>query len=717
MLAPAALAALLAATPAPAKVSPPSSPEPGADPAYAAYLSARAHLAAGRVSQVLGPLDGLEARLPALADRILFMRGEALTALLRSREALDAYAAVPDGSVLAPEARIALARGADLLGERERALATLAPLLGRPAPAEPGRADPAATALLLAGKLRGTGRGADPAAGRKDLLTCWSAHPLAPEAAACLAAARALPAPHGGPPEPDVVLTRAERLLEANRTDAALAALAKVKAGEPSPDDAFACRVRAATGRAYRREREHRKVVATLGPVVERCREPAVVSRALFVLAGSTAITGDRAGAIALHRRLAEKYPESPLADDALFAAADLLASDGRLAEARAALGALAKAFPDGDVRDEARFRAAWLAWKEGDLDAAVAALAEIEATEVGVDPYEHARAAYWRARLLAGKDAAGAAAAKALWAELVARYPADYYGLLARSRLAEAGGEGGFPAPVKPVSIEPTWDAGPLADDPHLPAARALLAMGLLEDAVAELEAVDLSRAAGAGPEPLLVVADLLDRAGDHRGAHQLLRTKARAALPRAPRAEDLRAWRIAYPPAYRDLVKRWAPPAGVPVDLLQALMREESALEPKALSPAGAVGLTQLMVPTARAIAKGAGLPRPSRADLMKADVNIRIGARYLGQLVKRFDGSLPLALAAYNAGPNAVARWVEERGAGELDAFVEQIPYDETRGYVKRVLRSYASYRLLYGEGDGPTSALTFTPAPRG
>jgi len=151
---------------------------------------------------------------------------------------------------------------------------------------------------------------------------------------------------------------------------------------------------------------------------------------------------------------------------------------------------------------------------------------------------------------------------------------------------------------------------------------------------------------------------------------------------------------------------VKRFAPGSGVPTDLLQALMREESALDPRAVSPVGAIGLTQLMLPTAREIARQLRMPRPSRADLMRSTVNIRLGARYLGQLIRKFDGSVPLAVAAYNAGGGAVSRWVEARGALALDEFVEEIPFDETRGYVKRVLRSFAAYRLLYGATDaGP------------
>jgi soluble lytic murein transglycosylase len=82
------------------------------------------------------------------------------------------------------------------------------------------------------------------------------------------------------------------------------------------------------------------------------------------------------------------------------------------------------------------------------------------------------------------------------------------------------------------------------------------------------------------------------------------------------------------------------------------------------------------------------------------MQASLNIRIGSRYLGTLIKQFDGSVALALAAYNAGGGAVNYWLSSRGALDLDEFVEEIPVEETRGYVKRVLRSYATYRLLYG-----------------
>jgi soluble lytic murein transglycosylase len=666
----------------------------------AAFLRAIALEALGRDAEAVRALAGLEEKLPDLADRIALHRGRALERSGRKREALAAWGTVTDGSLVAVEARLARGRLAGALGERAAALDALSPLLEGEAPADEAAPDPSAEALLLAGQLLAGGPAADPEGARRAFLECWADHPLSPESPACLAAMRSLPAPHAAPPGDGETLRRAEALLERNRSAAALALLEKLapSLGAPAPGEDYACRAQSALGRAHRRERSHAKAAETLRPVIEGCDDPGIRVRALFVLAGASAATGDRVEAIAFYRRLAREFPRHPYADDALFQAATLLAREGRKDEAHEALTAVARGDPDGDHRDEARFRLAWLARGDGRLDAAAAQLLAIEESERHDDPYEHARAAYWRARILADRGEPGARAAREIWADLAGRYPADYYGLLSRDRLGQD-----LPAPALAAQAPAArWDPGPLEADRHFRAGVALLRLGLDREAAEELAAIDPAHLAGSGdaPEPVLAVADLLDRAGDHRAASYLLRTRARFALRRAPEGDSLRAWRIAYPPAYRGEVERWAPSAGVPPALLLALMREESGLDPRAVSPVGAVGLTQLMLPTARDLARQLKLPRPTTASLKTPQLNIRLGARYLGQLVRRFDGSVPLALAAYNAGGGAVNRWLVERPDLEVDEFVEEIPYEETRGYVKRVLRSYAAYRLLYG-----------------
>jgi soluble lytic murein transglycosylase len=255
------------------------------------------------------------------------------------------------------------------------------------------------------------------------------------------------------------------------------------------------------------------------------------------------------------------------------------------------------------------------------------------------------------------------------------------------------------------------TFHAGALARDPHLAAAIELLRMGLRQEASRELTAVDRSfarNAGAAGQEPLALIAQLYARAGDFRNAHALMRTDLRMLLRRPASPLALRAAALAYPLAFREQISRASQTSAIPADLLQALMREESALDPRALSPTGALGLTQVMPATARMVARRLKIRGYQTERLLDPDTNIRIGGAYLGELYARFQHPA-LALASYNAGPGTVAGWIKARGSLPLDQFVEEIPLEETRGYVKRCLRSFAAYQFLYDSGRGMPKVL--------
>ncbi len=691
----------------------------------ARYLEALALLGAGRADEAATRLDGLEAQLPILADRIAWLMGQALEAGGRPAEAVLVWARIGAGSLLRGDAALARARLLAASGDAGAALEALAPLLGLAAPDDLSRADAGAAALLAAGRIEAGGGERELTQARSDLLQCWIGHPLAPAAPRCRVALRALPGRFGEPPPLQGALRRAETLLDANRNRAAIAELRSVRAALPvdAPASPDACRVRLALGRAYRKERQYRKAIDLLAPALAACPAAPDRVKALHALASASAVV-EPDKAVDRYRQLAREFPDSPVADDALYFAADLLARAGDAAGAQTLLAEIVERYPRGDYRPEALFRSAWISWRAGATAAALASLERCQREYEATDPYEFARAAYWRARILAQRKGKGdRAAAVALWRTLVERHPADYYGLLARARLAE----------VAPKSPEARWrrpapppegfryDPGRLRGDRHFEAGLLLLRMGQDRAAAEELRAVDRARlfpVEPAGFDPLLLVAELLHRAGDHRAGHNLVRAVARQVLRQRPEGKALRIWRIAYPAAFRDEVERWAPGAGVPTDLLQAIMREESALDPAAVSAAGAVGLTQLMLPTAQALARRLKLHRTLRsADLMDGPLNIRLGAQHLGDVLRRFGASAPLAVAAYNVGEGAVRGWLRERGALPLDEFIEEIPVQETRGYVKRVLRSYAAYRLLYGgPGEPPLPLAQRLPAPR-
>ena len=670
----------------------------------ARYLRAVALVEARRAPAALKALAGLEEKLPDLSDRIAFWRGRAHELAGEARAAAAAYAAVGEGSLLWADGQLARARALQAAGDRSAALDALAPILSLPPPEEVTRGDTASEALLLDGRLRAAGKAkADLAWARRAFIECWAGHPLSTASQLCLAELKKLPRPASAPPTAEEALRRDEALLDANRNAPALAELSKLVATLPPPGDGerLACRARFALGKAYRKERQHAKAIEILKPVVERCEDPQLRVRAVYVLASASSITAPEEGVI-WYRALARDYPAHPFADDALFYAADLLARSGHPEEALAALADLSEKYPKGDFRAEALFRIAWIERSAGHAAGALASLARLERDYEASDPYEHARATYWHARILRDRGADGdVARAEALWQAIAERYPADYYGLLARARLEEAKPGSAPPWPRTEAGAGEEGlrhEPGALRRDRHFRAGVLLLRMGLVRAAADELAAVD--RKALQGGEPLLLVAELLDRAGDHKTSSHLIRSLGRVALRKRPEGASLRVWRVAYPAAYRGEVQRWAPPNGVPADLLLALMREESGLDPTVVSGAGAVGLTQLMLPTAQDVAKKLKLGRVRQADLMKPPLSIRLGATYFGGLLRRYDGSEALALAAYNVGDGPVKNWLRLRGTLPLDAFVEEIPVQETRGYVKRVLRSYAAYRFLYG-----------------
>ncbi|HTP51107.1 MAG TPA: transglycosylase SLT domain-containing protein [Anaeromyxobacteraceae bacterium] len=679
----------------------------------ARFLRARALLQVGRGGEALAALSGLAPSLPAVSDRVYALTGEAAVAAGRPEEAARAFGQVPEGSLAWPGARLALARLAAAAGRPAEAGEVLRRLLALPAPLDLSRPDPAARALLLAGR---TVAATDPAQARHLLLDCYARHPLAPEARECRSSLDALEVPYGAPPGDEESLQRAEALLDWNRNELALSEARRLadRFPEGSPE---ACRASFVKGKALRKLRQYGRAAEVLGLVDKGCPDPALRARALYLLAVARANLDSGEG-VRTYRRFAREFPDHPQADDALFFAADLLSREGAVPEARRLLAELVERYPQGDFVAEAMFRSAWLARRAGDLDGAISSLERIEDRYRDLDPYEHARAAYWRGRALGQRGRRGdEAAAKAVLASVVKRYPADYYGLLAQARLGSREEERRAPPPAVGFEYRP----GPLAADPHFRAALALFRLGLLRDAADELNAVDrkaITTVGPEGPEPLLLLAELLDRAGDPKAAHGLLRSQGRQVLRQPPAGMGLRVWQVAYPPAFRDEVLRWARPARVPPDLLQAIMREESALDPVVVSPAGAVGLTQLMVPTAREAARRLGLRAPGEADLMEASLNIRLGAVHLGDLLRRFGGSAPLAVAAYNAGETPVRTWWKAEAGKPLDEFVEEIPIQETRGYVKRVLRSYAAYRMLYGRpGDEVVRLPERLPRPSG
>ncbi|MDW5377549.1 transglycosylase SLT domain-containing protein [Halomonas sp. HP20-15] len=161
-----------------------------------------------------------------------------------------------------------------------------------------------------------------------------------------------------------------------------------------------------------------------------------------------------------------------------------------------------------------------------------------------------------------------------------------------------------------------------------------------------------------------------------------------------------DALDWR--FPPAYRASFREWGERADVDPFLLMGIARRESAFNPQAHSPVGARGLMQLMPGTAEHVSDRHGFDRPSPEELYQPESNIRLGSHYIREMMDRYSGNRLAAVAAYNAGPGRVDRWLRE-APREFDLFVESIPYRETRAYVQAVLAYRVIFASLANGGD--------------
>jgi soluble lytic murein transglycosylase len=149
------------------------------------------------------------------------------------------------------------------------------------------------------------------------------------------------------------------------------------------------------------------------------------------------------------------------------------------------------------------------------------------------------------------------------------------------------------------------------------------------------------------------------------------------------------MRLYALRFPLAHRDDVVRDSRESGIDPAWAYAIIRAESAFTTDARSGANAYGLMQLLPGTAKQLSKSDNIAYGGTGDLYDPETNIALGTRYLGKVAARFDGSIWLGSAAYNAGPEAVDRWVNQRDSLDPDLFIETIPYKETREYVSRVL----------------------------
>ncbi|MBI5491532.1 MAG: transglycosylase SLT domain-containing protein [Deltaproteobacteria bacterium] len=241
------------------------------------------------------------------------------------------------------------------------------------------------------------------------------------------------------------------------------------------------------------------------------------------------------------------------------------------------------------------------------------------------------------------------------------------------------------------------------LAGDSHYRASLELLLLGLNEEAAQEADLLAKRYSEDKGAlSGLAELARLFYEAGDYYRALKL----HQGCLSKGAKGQGEASEAFAFPPGLVEDIKERVNGAIDP-HLVAAIIREESHFNPDAVSSAGALGIMQIMPSTGAFIARELNRAFDVKY-LLDPSFSIELGSWYLGHLAKRFDGDLVLAIAGYNAGPGAAARW-KETLPPELDEFIESIPYAETRSYAKKVLRSYARFLNTPGSNGADLSPI--------
>lgn len=405
--------------------------------------------------------------------------------------------------------------------------------------------------------------------------------------------------------------------------------------------------------------------------------------------------------------------PAHSYSDDALLREAEEWASLGDGKQVEAVLSSLPAKFPKGDNVAEAMWRLGWLAWREKRVDDAIKWWTK-QMTLVPHDDnyFGEGQAQYWlgRAYLTKGKRAD----ALASWEAAIDKYPAAYYALLSLNRIRETD-SARYQQVVSKISKDPA-DFDPKAPTftfqprvewgtPGFQRALEFLRLGLGDSAESELRKLGLTAPKDKKRvddpdkiDKLWAMAFLFDRAGRYGSSHWPTRWHILDYRKSWPIGSNRARWRIAYPRAYEELLARHAQTNSVPFAMQIGIVREESAFDPLLESYANAIGLTQMIPPTAKDFAKGTGID-PTRENLRDPEKNVTIGSRFLGHLFKAFKNFTALVPPGYNAGPGYVRRILKLRGTWATDEFIEAIADDQARNYSKRVLGTFFTYSWLY------------------
>ncbi|HSF32864.1 MAG TPA: transglycosylase SLT domain-containing protein [Candidatus Tectomicrobia bacterium] len=633
-----------------------------------------------------------------LWDYTIWYVAEGLRRLERFRAARTAYQryldAFPDG-VHRPEVLFQAAEVSARLGERQRATE----LYERYQREYPEGARRGEVSIGLGMMRRDMG---DSAGALREWRYLWLEHPEDPAAAMVPDLEKTLPGPLALPAvTSEDLYRRAQRLHRLNRHRDALQAFALAQ--EAAHDQALSTEILYQIGLSQYHARDNTLAVQTFQQVDASAPSGPLAPASLLMQARLYLRIESDENFLQIARTLTQRFPNSKQAEEVGYLLGHFYRNRGHVTQAMRAFQQIVDRGKASEFADDAWWYMGWLLYGTGDYEQAARTWGKL----LGAYPASAlvADALYWQAR---GLERAGRPGeARARYERLRTSHRQTFYSYLATARLRERA-PWTWEADRADVSSQPMSAMLTIPDtlpndasDAHAARGKELWAMRLFASAGEELELASTQAANGLIWQAR--AAQAFHWAGEHHRAMRLLRRHGKPAAAQAIALSQTDLQEMTYPlgALQRLEVSTFD---GLDPLFVAALIMAESDWNPRAFSRVGARGLMQLMPTTGRRVAEGIGVAIASDDQLYDPSLNVRLGVTYLGELNRRFEGKLPLVLASYNAGEDQVRRWWSKRQGDDIEEFIANMPFRETRRYVQRVYVYYAEYQRIYRGAPG-------------
>lgn len=456
------------------------------------------------------------------------------------------------------------------------------------------------------------------------------------------------------------------------------------------PKDIYSWRGRLYSAMANTRRREHSSAVQIYETLEKYSAELQLENGDLYNLyrwAGySFAALGKNDESIEMYLKGASFFRdvEGTRSADFVYYAADMARLDGKSEKALELYERIRTQYPDYHRIELVDFLSFWIGYRQKNFEVSGRILKNI-ASRNSPESYYYRRARYWQSRVL-GK-AGLEKEEEAILKEVAIDNPATYYGAMAATRLKQRG--------ISLGKVKKSGERKKMSDFRLPETAWTMLLffhkeMSMLKHFLPVVKKAVLDRGGEADRVALSYVAKKM---GYFSLSARLIRS-----VPTLS-SSSMEYIKLQYPIGFEAEISAHADFYDVPMLFVCSIARQESLFNTAAVSKSYAIGLLQLLPSTAQLLANRERYGKVTVQNLKKPLTNIRFGIKFLGMLINRFDGSLPLAAASYNAGPGKIDRWIKRNGHMEIDEFVEDIPIFQTRAYVKKVMRNYSMYHYLY------------------